>query len=34
MQAATWELSFFEMFMGMPDGTEFKSLENRCIRKK
>jgi hypothetical protein len=24
----------YEMYMGMPDGTEFKSLENRCLRKK
>ena len=24
----------YEMFMGMPDGKEFKSLENRCVRKK
>jgi hypothetical protein len=24
----------YEMYMGLPDGTEFKSLENRCLRKK
>jgi len=24
----------YEMYMGMPDGKEFKSLENRCLRKK
>jgi hypothetical protein len=24
----------YEMYMGMPDGPEFKSLENRCLRKK
>jgi len=24
----------YEMYMGMPDGKEFKSLENRCVRKK
>jgi hypothetical protein len=24
----------YEMYMGMPDGKEFKSLENHCTRKK
>jgi len=24
----------YEMFMGMLDGKEFKSRENRCVRKK
>jgi hypothetical protein len=24
----------YEMYMGLPDGKEFKSLENHCIRKK
>ena len=24
----------YEMYMGMPDGKEFKSLENRCVRRK
>jgi hypothetical protein len=24
----------YEMYMGMPDGKEFKSLENRCLRRK
>lgn len=24
----------YEMYMALPDGTEFKSQENHCLRKK